>query len=82
MVRKDEVGLVADEQPAGHVDAERLDLIDLRKERVRIDDDAVADDAGDARMQDARRNQVQDEFLAADVHRMAGVVSALIPRND
>ena len=58
------------------------ELVDFREERLRIDDDAVADDAGDAGMQDAGRNQPQDELRAADVHRVAGVVSALIARDD
>ena len=33
-------------------------------------------------MQDARRNQVQDELASADVHRVSRVVSALIARDD
>ena len=35
---------------------------DLRLERAGIDDHAVADHAQDARVQDARRDQVQDEL--------------------
>ena len=57
-------------------------LVDLREQRLRIDDDAVADDADDAVVQDAGRDQVQDELLAADVDRVAGVVAALIARHD
>ena len=33
-------------------------------------------------MQDARRNQVEHELLAAHVDRVTGVVSALIPAHD
>ncbi len=60
----------------------RRQLVELREQRVRIDDDAVADDADDAGVQDAGRNQVQDELPAAHVDRVAGVVSALIARDD
>ena len=42
----------------------RAELVDLLEQRLRIDDHAVADDAGDAGMQDARRDQVQDELRA------------------
>ena len=56
-------------------------LVDLREQRLRIDDHAVADDAGDAVVQDAGRDQVQDELLAADVDRVAGVVPALVARH-
>ena len=48
VIRQDEMRLVADEKPARPVDAERRQLVELREERRRIDDDAVADDAGDA----------------------------------
>ena len=64
------------------VDAVPRQLVDLGEQRLRIDDDAVADDAGDAGMQDAGRNQAQDELRAVDVDRVAGVVSALIARDD
>ena len=59
-----------------------FELVHLGEERRRIDDHAVADHAGDARVQDARRNQVQDELLAADVDRVAGVVAALVAAHD
>ena len=82
VVRQDEVGLLADQQPVADVDAQAGQLVDLREQRLRIDDHAVADDADDALVQDARRNQVQHELLAVDVHRVAGVVAALIPCDD
>ena len=78
VVRQDEVRPVADEQPAFHLDAEALQFVDLGEERRRVDDHAVADDTGDARVQDARRDQVEDELLAADVDGVPGVVAALI----
>ena len=79
VIRQDEVGPVADEQPALDVDAEPLQLVHLGEQRRRIDHHAVADDADDAGMQDARRDQVEDELLAAHVDRVAGVVAALVP---
>ena len=82
VIRQDQVRLVADQQPVADVDADPRQLVDFGEQRLRIDDDAVADDAGDAGMQDAGRDQVQDELLAVDVHRVAGVVAALIPRDD
>ena len=45
------------------VDAEPRQFVELGEQRLRIDDDAVADDADDAGVQDAGRNQVQDELL-------------------
>ncbi len=82
VIRQDEVRLVADDEAAVDVDAVPGQLVDLGEERLRIDDDAVADDAGDAGMQDARRDQPQDELRAVDVDGVAGVVSALVPRDD
>ena len=49
VIRQDQVRLVADEQPVADVDAGRGQLVDLGEQRLRIDHDAVADDAGDAR---------------------------------
>ena len=62
VIRQDQVRLVADEQPVADVDAEPRQLVDLGEQRLRIDDHAVADDAGDAGVQDARRDQAQHEL--------------------
>jgi hypothetical protein len=75
------VRFVADQQAAADVGAERGNLIDLLEQRLRIDHHAVADHAGDAGMEDARRDQVEDELLAVDIHGVAGVVPALITRH-
>jgi hypothetical protein len=56
-------------------------LVHFGEQRLRIDDDPIADDAGDARMKDAGRNEPEDELRAADVDGMAGVVSALVTRD-
>ena len=82
MVRQDQVGAIADEQPPLDIDAEALQLVHFGEERRRVDDDAVADQAGDAGMQDARGNQVEHELLAADVDGVAGVVAALVAADD
>ena len=82
VIRKNQVGLVADEQPVADVDPESRQLFDLGKERLRVDHHPVADDAHDALVEDARRDEVQDEFLAVHVDRVPGVVSALIASDD
>ena len=82
VIRQNQVRFVADEEPVVDVDAVSGELVDLGEQRLRIDDDAVADDADDVRMQNAGRNQAQHEFRAVDVHGVAGVVSALVPRDD
>jgi hypothetical protein len=82
MVREDDVRFLADEQAAGDVDAQPRQLVHFGKQRDRIDDDAVADGTDDAGMQDAGRNQMQHELLAADVDGVPGVVSALVAAND
>src|SRR5678815_593858 len=81
VVRQDDVSLFADEEPAVDVDARPGEFVDLLEERLRIDDDTIADDAGDAGMQNARRNQMQDELRPFHKNRMTGVVATLIPRD-
>ena len=82
VIRQDQVRLVADRQAVAHLDAVLRQRLDLLEQRLRIDDDAVADHAADAVVQDAGRQQVQDELRAADQHRVAGVVAALVPGDD
>ena len=82
VIRQDEVRLVADDDPIGDVDPALRQLIDFGEERPRVDDDAVADHADDAWMEDAGRYQPQDELRPAEVDGVAGVVTALIPRDD
>ena len=50
---------LAEEQARAHVDAGRLEPLDLGQQVRRIDDHAVADVAGDAVAHDARRDQLQ-----------------------
>ena len=78
VVRENQVRFVADDQSVLDVDAVSHQLVNLCEQRLRIHDDAVADDARDARVQNPRGNQPEDELRAVDVHRVAGVVTALI----
>ena len=65
-----------------HVDAARAQAVDLADQDRRVDDDAVADDAARARVEDARRDQVELELLLAADDRVAGVVAALEAHDD
>jgi hypothetical protein len=78
VIRQDQVRLVADDQAVADVDAEPGQHVDFGEQRRRVDDDAVADDASDAVVQDARGDEMQDVLLPAHVDRVAGVVAALI----
>ena len=82
MIGQNQVRFVADEDAAGDVDAVPGQLVYLREQRLRVDDDAVTDDAGHARMQDPRGNQPQDELGPVHVDGVAGVVSALVAADD
>jgi hypothetical protein len=64
VVRQDQVRLVAHDEPIADGDAGGRELVDLGEERLRIDDDAVADDAGDPRVEDPRRQQPQARTCA------------------
>src|SRR5262245_59268096 len=81
------MGAIADEQVAMiDLDALRAQPVDLVEQRLRRDHHAVADDAGLAGMGDARRDQVEHEFMidsaASNDDGMAGVVAALIASDD
>ena len=56
-----------------------LQRVDLLEQRLRVDDDAVADDGGDVRGEHTGREDVQCVLLLADHDRVAGVVAALVP---
>ena len=82
VVRHDEMGIVADEQASFHVDAVRLQHLDLFHERFRIDHRAVADDAGLLRPDDADWNEMQDVLLVSHLDGMPGIGAALEPHDD
>ena len=77
MIRQDQRGGFGDEQAILDVDACGFEFVDLLEQRFGRQHDAIADVARDARAHDARRNQAQDGFLAADDQRVTGVVTAL-----
>ena len=81
MVGQDDLGPVRNLE-ARHVDAALLHAGDLFQQMGRVDDDAVADDAGLAGVEDAGRQQVQLGFDAFDDDGVAGVVSALVANDD
>ena len=63
---------------AGHVDAGLGELVDLLEEPRRVDDDAVADDGGDVRAEDAGRQERELEGLAVADDGVAGVGAAVV----
>src|SRR4029450_8684666 len=73
----DQVRVGRDEQLAGG-DALGVEGGQLGQQGPRVDHHAVADYRGDVRVEDAARDQVELEGAAADVHRVPGVVAALV----
>ncbi len=78
VVRQDQVRPVGDEQVVADLDPRRQKLAELALHRDRVDHDAVADHAQDARVQDARGDQVQHELAPAHDHGVARVVAAVV----
>src|SRR5204862_266615 len=80
--RKQHVRPVADKEAPGDLYARGFKGFDLGEQRAGIDDQAIADDRLLARAQDAARDQLENIFLLAYKNGMAGVMPALIPRDD
>ena len=57
-------------------------VLDLARQMVRVDDHAVAHNADDVGAENAGRQQIQHKFTALVLHGMAGVVAALIARDN
>ena len=76
MVRHDEVR-VAETRRLSAADAALAQRLYLAEQDVRVDDHAVADDAGLGLVEDARGDEVQLELLAVAHDGVAGVVAAL-----
>ena len=66
VVRQDQRAGFRDAQPAHDVDAGLLELGDLVDQRLRRDDDAVADEAGDVAVEDSRRDQSQHGLASVE----------------
>ena len=82
VIREDQVRLVADHQAVADGNPCPLELVDLREERLRVDDDAVANHTGDAGVKDAGRQQAKDELASACIDGMPGVVASLVAGDD
>jgi len=82
VIRKDQVRLVANQKSLADGDAGLLDLVNLGKQRLRIDDDAVADDTGNPGVKNPGGQQAQHELAAIRIHGVTRVVSALVARHD
>ncbi len=74
------MGALADIE-AFEIDAKLAQVIHLAQQSTRINHHAIADDAGDAAVQDARWHQVERELPLAMHHPMARVAAALIARD-
>ena len=82
MAGKQHLRAIADPEVAAHLDAGRFQHLDFAEQRAGIDDQPVADDRLFSRPQNAAGNELEDELLIADAHRMAGVMAALVARHD
>jgi hypothetical protein len=82
VVRQDAVRAVADEEVLLDADAARAQVLDLVEQSLRVDDHAVPEKAELVGVDDAGRDEAQREVLVRELHGMAGVVAALIPRHD
>ena len=81
VVGHDQMGVGRDPQ-AADVDPAVAQSLDLAGQHTRVDDDAVADRAGLAGVEDPRGDQVELEGLAVADDRVAGVVAALKADHD
>ena len=78
VIRHQQVRVRGDQQPGG-VHPAVIEAAQFGQQHSRVDDDSVADDVGDTRRQDARRDEVQREVVPVGQHHgVPGVVSALV----
>ena len=80
--RQEDVRPIADEQVLRDMDAGGFERIDFRQQSGGIDHQSVADDRLLARPQNAARNELEHVFAFADEDGVAGVVPALVARDD
>ncbi len=78
----EDLGAVAEEQPAPHGHSARLDVVDLLEEDLGVDDDAVTDDAGFIGVEDAGGDEVQLELAQLVDDGVPGVVGGGVPGDD
>ena len=67
---------------ARRVDALALEHVELGDEHRGVDDDTVADDGGDVRVEHAARHQLEREHLVADDDAVARVVTTLVANDE
>ena len=79
--RHDEVGTARDAQARSRA-AARLELVEFLAQHLGVEHDAVAEHATHAGEEDATRQQPELERLLAHLHGVAGVVAALVTRDD
>ena len=82
MIRQYEMRAPGDPQPAGDIYSPPLEHLYFLRERPRIDDHAVTQQAANGRVQGTGRDQVENELLVTDLHRMTGVRPPLVPGDD
>ena len=80
--REDDVGAVGELQVLAHLDARGPEARDLGDEGPRVDDEAVADDVQDPLPADAGRDEAEGEVAVFELDGVAGVVAALVARDD
>ena len=81
MPGQDERRAVGEEEPAFDRDARRSDRVDLREQRVGVDDHARPDYRSRS-TDDSRGKEVEREVLVAELDGVSGVVPAMVARHD
>jgi hypothetical protein len=76
------VGAVADGQLLLHRDPRGLQRLHLFNQRGGVDDYAVPDDGFDAFPENPAGDELEDVLLFADIDGVAGIVTALVARDD
>jgi hypothetical protein len=82
VIRKDDLGTVADEKIAIDLHSSVAQSLDFLKKSEGIEDNTVADHSAAARPENAAGDQLEDELTTGDGDRMAGIMSASISRYD
>ncbi len=78
VIRQHEVRAVAHIETPFDIDAISHELVDLRKERLGIEHDAVPDRAAHAGMENAARDLMEDEGAVAELHGVTSICAALV----
>jgi hypothetical protein len=82
MIGQDKMGVVADNEMIGDHSAMGFELRLFLQEGLGPEDDAVSDDTQLPRVKDARRNEMEDKFLAVEINSVTGIVSSLVAGDD